>query len=165
MANRWLPLLFPAPAVRSPRPKPPSPGPLVVHVDGREISVTVRRNARAKRYTLRLSPRGDGAVLTIPKRGTLAEAKAFLDRHTGWLAEKTPGTRLAAADGRGTVVPVQGIAHRLESTGSPRGRVRATYDAAGHASHGGRNHLRKLSAVSRGTVPSCRSAIRVSAVS
>jgi predicted metal-dependent hydrolase len=132
MPNRWLPFLFPAPAVRSPRPKPPSPGPFLVDLGGRQISVTVRRNARAKRYTLRLGPKGDGATLTIPKRGTLAEAKAFLDRHTDWLAEKTAENRLHAADGRGTVVPVQGVAHRLESTGSPRGGVRATYDAAGH---------------------------------
>jgi predicted metal-dependent hydrolase len=131
MANRWLPFLFPVPAVRSPRPRP-SPGPLLVNVGGRQIAVAVRRNPRAKRYTLRLTAKGDGASLTIPKRGTLAEAKAFLDRHAGWLAEKMAAHQFASPVITGAIVPVQGIEHRLESTGSPRGRVRTTYDAAGH---------------------------------
>ncbi len=49
------------------------------------ITVELRRNARAKRMTLRVSG-ADGVVrLSLPKRGSLKAAKRFLLEQEGWL--------------------------------------------------------------------------------
>lgn len=117
------------------------------------IAVRIRRNARAKRYTLRVDARGEGAVVTIPRRGTIAAARDFVSRHADWLA-----ARLAAPEDRaapGALVPVRGVPHRLLATGAGRGLVKADVDAEGapvlrvpgEAAHRGRrveDHLKRL---------------------
>ena len=110
------------PFLQSPEKKRSAPASFPILAGDNLVEVAVRRNARARRYTLRLDRRGDGAVVTIPRRGSLAEAKAFVARHAQWIAE-----RLAARPDTLEVpatVPIRGLAHRVISTGSPRGRVR-----------------------------------------
>lgn len=110
------------PFLRTPEKKRLSPTSFPILAGDGTVEVTVRRNARARRYTLRLDRRGDGAVVTIPRRGSLAEAKAFVARHAQWIAE-----RLAARPDVSELpatVPIRGVVHRVISTGSPRGRVR-----------------------------------------
>ncbi|WP_245586654.1 M48 family metallopeptidase [Pleomorphomonas oryzae] len=95
------------------------------------VDVTVRRNARARRYTLRLDRRGDGAIVTIPRRGTLMEAKAFVARHADWIAERlTARPDLPEVP---TAVPIRGVVHQVLSTGSPRGGIRIVALDAGPA--------------------------------
>jgi predicted metal-dependent hydrolase len=49
------------------------------------IEITLRRNARARRFSLRVAP-GDGRVtLTLPPRAREAEALAFARAQEGWL--------------------------------------------------------------------------------
>lgn len=110
------------PFLQSPEKKRSAPASFPILAGESMVEVTVRRNARARRYTLRLDRRGDGAVVTIPRRGSLAEAKAFVARHAQWIAE-----RLAARPDLPELpvtVPIRGVVHRVISTGSPRGRVR-----------------------------------------
>ncbi|PIO98962.1 M48 family metallopeptidase [Pleomorphomonas carboxyditropha] len=110
------------PFLQSPEKKRSAPASFPILAGDSVVEVTVRRNARARRYTLRLDRRGDGAVVTIPRRGSLAEAKAFVARHAAWIAE-----RLAARPDMPDVpaaVPIRGVVHRVLSTGSPRGRIR-----------------------------------------
>ncbi|MBS1180614.1 MAG: hypothetical protein H6Q99_494 [Proteobacteria bacterium] len=109
------------PFLQSPEKKRSAPASFPIVVGDRVVEVAVRRNVRARRYTLRLDRRGEGAVVTIPKRGSLAEAKAFVARHAGWIAE-----RLAARPDMPEVpviVPVRGIAYHVLPTGVPRGRI------------------------------------------
>ncbi len=54
---------------------------------GRRIPLTVVRSPKARRYLLRLRPDGT-ARLTIPKRGSVAEGRRFVERHTEWLARQ-----------------------------------------------------------------------------
>jgi predicted metal-dependent hydrolase len=129
MATRLIPFLFRTPKVDA-RPRAAEPARLTVEAGGRTIEITVRRNARARRYTLRLSARGDGASLTIPRRGSLAEAEAFVVRHLDWLAEKLPATAAAAVTA-GSVVPVRGVPHRIRPSGALRGTVRTGRDPDG----------------------------------
>jgi predicted metal-dependent hydrolase len=131
MATRWLAFLSPTPRVRSPA-RPVEPARLVVDTGGRTVEVVIRRNARARRYTLRLSARGDGASLTIPRRGSLTEAKAFLTRHLDWLAEKLPADGPPTLSDGGTI-SIRGIAHRIRATGALRGTVRVSRDDDGAA--------------------------------
>jgi len=57
------------------------------------VTVELRRNARAKRMTLRVSSVDGAARLTLPKRSSLRSAKRFLLEQEGWLRNhigKTP---------------------------------------------------------------------------
>lgn len=139
------------PFLQSPDKKRSSPASFPLRAGDQTVEVTVRRNARARRYTLRLDRRGDGAVVTIPGRGSLAEAKAFVTRHAEWIAE-----RLASRPDVPevpVVVPIRGVVHQVLSTGSPRGRILLTeldgqpaIEVPGEAPHVRRrlaDHLRK----------------------
>jgi predicted metal-dependent hydrolase len=109
------------PFLQKPENKRSAPASFPILAGESLVEVTVRRNARARRYTLRLDRRGDGAIVTIPKRGSLTEAKAFVTRHADWIA-----ARLAARPDMLEVpvaVPIRDVVHRVVSTGSPRGRV------------------------------------------
>src|SRR5580693_7628962 len=53
-------------------------------VGSRQIPLLVVRNPRARRYLLRM--RADGtARVTIPRGGSAAEARKFVDRNRPWL--------------------------------------------------------------------------------
>ena len=64
------------------------------------VGVRLRRDPRARRFTLRLAADASHAVLTLPARTPEAEARAFLSRNEGWLA-----TALATRPAPVTVCP------------------------------------------------------------
>ncbi len=106
---------------------------LAVDVGGEAVAVVLRRNPRARRYTLRLSPDRSGAVLTLPAGGSLRTARAFLDRHRGWLAEHLARRPQAVAFADGAVIPIRGMPHRLCAVPGLRGTVRVRPLVAGAA--------------------------------
>lgn len=57
-------------------------------VEGRELPVALRRNARARRLTLRLAPDGSEVRLTLPRWCPEAEALAFARARSDWLASQ-----------------------------------------------------------------------------
>lgn len=67
------------------------------------MQVAVRRSARARRMTLRVSRSDGAATLTLPPRAGLAEAQAFLHDRADWL-------RRAQAAVPGPLVPAAGVA-------------------------------------------------------
>ena len=78
-----------------------------------EISVALRRSARARRIALRVS-RLDGRVtLTLPAGLADAEARRFLAEHESWvlaqLARQNPMVEVTF----GAVLPVEGVARRV----------------------------------------------------
>ena len=56
-----------------------------ISVGSPEIIVRLRRSARARRMTLRLSNATGIATLTLPKRANLTEARLFAERQQEWL--------------------------------------------------------------------------------
>jgi hypothetical protein len=92
------------------------------------VEVHLRRSARARRFSLRVS-RLDGRVtLSMPLRAREGEALAFLRGHEGWLRETLqalPGSAVERV-GIGTALPVEGRVLLL-SSGSGRA-VRAEGD-------------------------------------
>ena len=73
-----------------------------VEIGGRTVPVAIRRNARARRLTLRLAPDGSEVRVTLPKWCASREALAFVHARTGWLAEqlgKVPERRAPAPGG------------------------------------------------------------------
>ncbi len=73
-----------------------------VELAGRTVPVAIRRNARARRLTLRLAPDGSEVRVTLPKWCASREALAFVHARSGWLAEqlgKVPERRVPAPGG------------------------------------------------------------------
>lgn len=87
------------------------------------VAVVLRRDRRARNYTLRVRDAAGTPVLTMPVYGSLGEARAFLDRHAGWLARqiaKAPSPRPIAD---GTRIPLRGVPHLVRHAPGRRGTV------------------------------------------
>lgn len=81
------------------------------------IDIVMKRSARARRFSLRVS-RLDGRVtLTLPARARESEAVRFLQAQEGWLRQTLSEMPEAAGEavGIGTLLPVEGRMLRLES--------------------------------------------------
>jgi len=73
--------------------KLPEPTTDALQIGSRAAPLLMVHHPRARRYLLRV--RSDGTVqVTIPRRGTIAEARAFVSRNIGWLERQFQ--RLAA---------------------------------------------------------------------
>ena len=97
------------------------------------VSVDLRRHPRARNYTLRVAGPAKAPVLTMPKRGTLHEARRFLDRHVDWLQrqmEKLPAPTVIAD---GALIPLRGVMHVIRHEPGSRGIVAIATDPAGPA--------------------------------
>jgi len=100
------------------------PDSIDVPVDGENVSVAVRRSARARRYTLKIAQATGEPVLVIPAQGNLNRGIAFAQSQAGWLRERLkriPG-RVPFAEGH--EIPLRGVPHVLRHTGTLRGAVR-----------------------------------------
>ena len=87
------------------------------------VEIILRRSARARRYSLRVS-RVDGKVtLSLPLRAAEADAMAFARAQEGWLRRALARAPQTAAVGIGSVIPVEGRPLRL-CPGSGRAIVR-----------------------------------------
>jgi len=134
--------------------RPPEPRMIEVAVGQATYPVQVRRHSRARRYTLRIQAATREVVLTMPPRGSLKEARAFAERHGGWIAARLGRLPVAVPFRHGTLVPVRGLDHRIDHRRGARGTVwsEAAPDAArllcvaGEVPHVGRriaDHLKR----------------------
>ena len=82
-------------------------------IDGQVVVVPVRRSARARRMILRMDAARGGPVLTLPASGNLAEARRFLDSHSGWLASRLARLPQARPFADDTLFPLRGEACRI----------------------------------------------------
>jgi predicted metal-dependent hydrolase len=100
-----------------PRTQPASP---VVHlsVGPQKLPLLMVRNPRARRYLLRLRPDGTARV-TIPRGGSPAAARQFVERHAAWLEREfqrlQAQPRKPAAWNIGTEILLHGDAVRIEA--------------------------------------------------
>jgi len=101
--------------------RPYEPSRLLVKHGSQIYSVRLRRHRRARRYTLRIHPSDREAILTMPPRGTLSEAKDFAQRHGGWIAARLGRLPKAAPFLAGTVVPLRGVPYRIVHRAGQRG--------------------------------------------
>src|SRR5690349_19611580 len=103
--------------------RPAEPSRLLVKHGSQIYAIRLRRHRRARRYTLRIHPSDREAILTMPPRGTIAEAKDFAQRHGGWIAARLGRLPKAAPFLPGTLVPLRGIPHRIVHRAGQRGTV------------------------------------------
>ncbi len=92
------------------------------------IPVAIRRNPKAVRLTLRLTPRGDGAVLTAPTRAKIRHLQAFLNDHRAWLIEAFRAVPAAIPFRDGGAVPYRGADMLLRHDPQHRGRGNLSAD-------------------------------------
>jgi predicted metal-dependent hydrolase len=101
----------------------PAPDPVTLNIAGEKVTLRFRRNPKAKRMVLRLSTKGDGLVMTLPKRVGLAEALRFAENSAAWI-EKTLARqpqRKALEDG--SEMLLRGLPHKVKFSGGRRGLV------------------------------------------
>lgn len=81
------------------------------------VPIVFVRNRRARRYILRLRPDG-AARVTIPRGGSAAEARRFVERHHAWLEhelQRLPAHSAGQKEwGIGTEVFLRGVPLRIE---------------------------------------------------
>ena len=103
--------------------RPSEPSAISIVFDQQMYLVRVRRHRQARRYTLRIHSVTRDVVLTMPPRGSLKQARAFAQKHGGWIAARLGRLPEALAFTHGTVVPLRGIDHRIVHRRGQRGTV------------------------------------------
>jgi predicted metal-dependent hydrolase len=104
----------------------------VVPVDGRAVPLTIRRNSRATRITLRIEPGGRALKMTVPPGLRERDVTEFLDRHSGWLRTRLARQNAGARIEDGSDILLRGISHRIVHTGQLRGLTQSIDSEIGH---------------------------------
>jgi predicted metal-dependent hydrolase len=103
--------------------RPSEPSAINIVFDREVYLVRVRRHRQARRYTLRIHSATREVVLTMPPRGSLKEARAFAQKHGGWIAARLGRLPEPAPFADGTMLPLRGIHHRIVHRQESRGTV------------------------------------------
>jgi predicted metal-dependent hydrolase len=101
--------------------RPSEASTIEVEFDRAVYPVRLRRHRRARRYTLRIQAASRDVVLTMPLRGSVREAKAFAQKHGGWIAARLRRLPQAAPFAPGLALPLRGAPHRIEHRPRARG--------------------------------------------
>ena len=103
--------------------------------NGRKLTLTVTRNARAKRLTLRIERDGSGVRVTVPPHIRAPEIMQFLDRHQDWLKAKLAEYPDLPALKNGAKIPILGKPHRIVLKPGLRGLTKIVQSADGPELH------------------------------
>jgi predicted metal-dependent hydrolase len=103
--------------------RPAEPEAIEIVFDRESYLVRLRRHPRARRYTLRIQSAAREVVLTMPQRGSVKQARAFAEKHGGWIAARLNRLPQAVPFAEGTVVPLRGEPHRIAHRPGRRGTV------------------------------------------
>jgi predicted metal-dependent hydrolase len=101
----------------------PAPEPVYIETSGEKILLRFWRNPRARRMVLRLSSKGDGLVMTLPKRVGLAEALRFAQTSAAWIEKSLLRQPQAKALQDGAEILLRGLPHTVKFSGGRRGLV------------------------------------------
>jgi predicted metal-dependent hydrolase len=96
---------------------------LELSTGGRTLAIRLIRHPRARRYTLRVRDARRDIVLTIPRRGTLREARAFAERNLAWIERRLDALPETIPFADGAILPVRGVPHRIVHKPGMRGTV------------------------------------------
>jgi len=111
--------------------RPSEPHAIELVFDGAMYLVRLSRHRRARRYTLRIHAATREVVLTMPPRGNMKEARAFAEKHGGWIAARLGRLPEAVPFVHGTIVPLRHVSHRLMHRRGARGTVWREIDDRG----------------------------------
>lgn len=109
---------------RQDRPAPsPSPECVELMLDGEALRVHVRRNAQARRLTLRVRAATRDVALTAPPHVSLKTAAAFVQRQTEWIRARLVRLPETVPFADGATIPLRGDPHRIVHRPGSRGTV------------------------------------------
>lgn len=94
-----------------------------IMVDGREVTITLKRHARARRMILRPDQSGVGASVTLPPGVSMASGIAFAEERALWLAKQFLRYDETVAFEDGAYVPYLGVEHEIRQSKARRGAV------------------------------------------
>ncbi len=80
-----------------------------------------RRNARARRISLRIDPQDGAVVVTLPMRASRAAGLTLLRTHAAWVADRLAALPAAIPFQDGAMVPIGGVPHRVRHRSDQRG--------------------------------------------
>jgi predicted metal-dependent hydrolase len=103
--------------------RPSEPTAIDIMFEQQVYLVRLRRHRQARRYTLRIHSTTREVVLTMPSRGSLRQARAFAQKHGGWIAARLERLPQAVPFVDGAVLPLRGVDHRIVHKQSARGTV------------------------------------------
>ena len=96
---------------------------LEVSHDGETYRVMLKRIASARRFTLRVRAATRDVVLTMPPRGSISNARSFVERHAAWIGVRLERLPKPMPFGSGRTVPIRGVMHRITHRPEQRGIV------------------------------------------
>lgn len=99
------------------------PAAITVEFDRAIYLIQLRRNAQARRYTLRIHAASREVVLTLPPRGSLKQAREFAQKHVAWIAARLRRLPQPVPFADGAVVPLRGTDHTVVHRPNSRGTV------------------------------------------
>ncbi len=99
------------------------PAVITVEFDRDIFLVQFRRNAQARRYTLRIQSATREVILTLPPRGSLKQAREFAHRQAAWIAARLKRLPQPVHFADGSVLPLRGVDHTIVHCPGARGTV------------------------------------------
>lgn len=90
-----------------------APERLCLRMGNRRVSVTIRRDMRARRMILRVDAASGQPVLTLPSRTGIRQAEAFLSKHLSWLMTHLVQVPESAPFDHGSEIPLRGRPCRI----------------------------------------------------
>ena len=100
-----------------------------IHLPSLDLVVELRRAPAARRLTLRVRSASRDAVLTVPAQTSVAQARAFAERHVDWLRDRLARLPKPVPFVDGALIPLRGVPQQIVSV--PAGRGVARLDRSG----------------------------------
>jgi predicted metal-dependent hydrolase len=91
----------------------PGPRRSSLMIDGRTMPVTLKRNRNARRIILRLDPRTEGIVLTVPWTTSYEAALDFAASQAAWIWAQSQRMVAPVRFLPGSCVPLRGVEHAI----------------------------------------------------
>jgi predicted metal-dependent hydrolase len=91
--------------------------------EGKSISISFRRHAKARRLIMRLSRDRSGIVITLPPRVGRGEGLEFAKKSSRWIVERLTAEPAARPLLAGTEILIRGEPRQIQHAGSRRGTV------------------------------------------
>lgn len=91
----------------------PGASPALLAVTGLDRPVALRRNARARRLSLRLDPASGEVVVVAPLRVSAQVIADFVNRHAEWVRRRRAAMPVRTPFQPGAEIPILGVPHRI----------------------------------------------------
>ncbi len=96
---------------------------LDVNHSGETYRVLLKRAPAARRFTLRIRAASRDVTLTMPRRGALADARDFAERHAAWIGARLRRLPTPVPFAPGEIIPFRGEPHLIVHRPMVRGTV------------------------------------------